>query len=92
MLCVVLPDLTQTSYMYTFSTGDYLELDITKKSLAYPVTFSSSNSIIILSPINRMPSTSEKHHLSFKMLSIVLNSLYSKFFATEWWKKGTLQH
>jgi hypothetical protein len=30
MLCAVLPDLTQTLYMYTFSTLDYLELDITK--------------------------------------------------------------
>jgi hypothetical protein len=28
MLCVVLHDLTQTLYMYTFSTWDYLELDI----------------------------------------------------------------
>jgi hypothetical protein len=30
MLCAVLHDLTQTLYMYFFSIGDYLELDITK--------------------------------------------------------------
>jgi hypothetical protein len=30
MLCAVLHDLAQTLYMYTISTGDYLELDITK--------------------------------------------------------------
>jgi hypothetical protein len=31
MLCVVMHDLTQTLYMYTFITGDYLELNIEKK-------------------------------------------------------------
>jgi hypothetical protein len=71
MLCAVLYDLTQTLYMYTFSIGDYLELDITKKSLGYPITFSSSTSIIITSRANRMPSISEKRRLWFKRWSIV---------------------
>jgi hypothetical protein len=62
MLCVVLYDLTQILYMYTFSIGDYLGLDITI-FLAYTVNFSSSTSIIIPSRANRMPSTSEKHQL-----------------------------
>jgi hypothetical protein len=62
MLCAVLYDLTQILYMYTFSIGDYLGLDITI-FLAYTVNFSSSTSIIIPSRANRMPSTSEKHQL-----------------------------
>jgi hypothetical protein len=58
-----------------------------KKTLAYHVTSPSSTRIIIPSRANTISSASEKHHLWFKRWYMVLNSLYSNFLVTIWWKR-----